>query len=185
MQIRMPGRVYVCKADLTVDDVTCWQSTDKDEICLPCRMITPFRGAAMEIISDYEKYHGDKYVKNPESIIDNAKSTLKLLVYCNIIHAACDLTLHLDNLDNGEAITKWIPDIMGPRYSIPILNEFFRRGAAGLTNDKRELWERRYTEFQERHKHWDVWGYTDENHDDEDESIMLPQTEVMPYQPDN
>ena len=181
----MPDRVYRCKADLTLGDITCWRSICKDEICLPIRMTAPFKNAARKIIADYVRYNDDD-VGDVESVIDNADLALKLLVFCSRLHSSCDLTLHLDN---GESITKWIPDIMTPWYSRPILHEFFKRGGEGLSDEKRALWESRYREYREwqkiRYGSY-AWDYGDDgDNDDSDAPIMLPRTEIMPYQPDN
>lgn len=172
-----PNRVYTCKADMTPGGILKWVSVDSGKICLPCNITLPIKNTARDILEDL---YVDNGAESVEDSIERAESVLQLLVFAEGIHASIYLTLRFVD---GETVTKWLPDVMGWWYSRPILQEFFQRGGAGLTDEMREIWERRFSEFQDRLKYWYRTDYDiDETVED---PIMLPQTEITPYHPDN
>ena len=187
-EIFVPDRVYLCNADLLPDDILSWQSVDPGTIRLPCRTTEAIQRAAREILADHIRYRGDSGMGNIETIISTATSTLELLVYrfqmCGPIYLSLPFA-------NGKTITKSLLNTMPPKFCRPILAEFFRRGGLGLTEEKREIWQQRYGEWLDwrRMRYGSYYNDSDDIYDNTGESdnepMMIPRTEAMPYQPDN
>ena len=192
MQIRdtiMSSRGYHCKANLTPDDILSWESTDTEDIRLPCRMVVPIQYTARKILRDHIEETGDNGVGDVEAVLAKASATLQLLVSWDRIHSSFHLYLPFVN---GDIRVHWLPDVMGPRYSHPILHEFFKRGGAGLTEERREVWKGHYKDYRD----WQKMRYgsyardygnigADDEDGEEEVPIMIPRTEALPYQPDN
>lgn len=187
-EIFVPSRVYLCNADLQLDDILSWQSINPDKIHLPCRMTQAIQRTAREILADHLRYYGDNGMGDIETVIAKATATVELLVFMRQMCAPIYLSLPFAN---GKTITKSLLNTMPPKFSRPLLVEFFRRGGLGLTDDKRAVWQQRYAEWLDwrRMRYGSYYNDSDDIYDNtgesKDEPMMIPRTEAMPYQPDN
>ena len=153
----MPSRVYTTNAMLSPSDILDWTSTKPDKICLPFQISNPIFRLVHEIVADSLPFVGDKSNRDDmEAFVDavvsamhdtEIKGALSLIMWPDRLYASCNLAI---SLSDGSTIEECLPDVLEYWQIFPIADEFFKRGAHGLTDEWRERWTNRYKGYLAR-----------------------------------